>query len=399
MIEVKKTSNADGQTSIFCPLVKVDEVKREVWGVVTGESPDRDGEVCDYETTVPYYKEMVEEMSKATDGKNIFPLRAMHGLVAAGKGISIEFRKEAKEIYMGFKVVDDVEWKKCTEGVYTGFSQGGRYIKKWKDGDFMRYTAKPIEASLVDVPCLPTAHFDYVKADGTHEIRKFVKSESLGQGAGELPQEVQQPDDVQVCSCNCESCKMGDHGKCSEKCEMSAKAGTMNQKAVKYLVTGSDGKGHLPYTKDDGKPSHRLMGAAWAALFNEKGYRGNKYDGPDKEKAKKKLKQLYAQQGLDTPTEKAETIDKFLQETLIGVIQKTRYGYLNKGMYSVNNFSRILEDLKYLWLSLEYEREDEGDESPVTDQVKEAYENLLDHFLTYCEEEIAEEKEHPMMIG
>ena len=49
--------------------------------------------------------------------------------------------------------------------------------------------------------------------------------------------------------------------------------------AVKYLVA-KDG-GHLPYTDADGSPNHRLMGAAWAALHG--GYRGNKYDGPDKD--------------------------------------------------------------------------------------------------------------------
>ena len=51
----------------------------------------------------------------------------------------------------------------------------------------------------------------------------------------------------------------------------------MNTKAIKYLVTEGDGTTHLPYTGDDGKPDHRLMGAAWAALHG--GYRGEKYAG------------------------------------------------------------------------------------------------------------------------
>lgn len=162
--------------TLFAPLVKVDEEKQEVWTVVTAQKPDRDKEVCDYETTVPYYKEMVAEMSKATEGKNIFPLREMHGLTAAGKGIAIEFRDDKKEIYMGFRVVDPLAWKKVSEGVYTGVSQGGSYIKKWKDGDYTRYTARPIEVSLVDLPCLEAAHFDFIRTDGTVEIRKFITS-------------------------------------------------------------------------------------------------------------------------------------------------------------------------------------------------------------------------------
>ena len=37
-----------------------------------------------------------------------------------------------------------------------------------------RYTAKPAEVSLVDNPCNPSAHFEYVKADGSTELRKFA---------------------------------------------------------------------------------------------------------------------------------------------------------------------------------------------------------------------------------
>ena len=397
---VKSLSNNEVQ--IFCPLVKVDAAKREVWGVVTAESPDKDGEICDYATTVPYYKDVVSEMSKATDGANIFPLRAMHGLIAAGKGIDIEFRKEAKEIYMGFKVVDDVEWKKVEENVYTGFSQGGRYIKKWKDGDYMRYTAKPGEVSLVDMPCLTRAHFDYIKSDGSVEIRKFSSTPQLPTGNEEIserPSGIVEIDKNTQCACSCANCKAGDCSACTagEKCGCG-KTVKVNKtdagKAVKYLVTEKDGTTHLPYTNEDGKPNHRLMGAAWAALFSPGGHRGNKYEGPNKETAKKKLKQLYAREGLDTPAEKAEVFDNMIKGVLIDVIQGRAFGQLNKsGMYTVSNFARITEDLKYLILEMEYELDFEGDESPVTDNMKELYSNLLDHLMDYCSEQVEEERE------
>lgn len=53
---------------------------------------------------------------------------------------------------------------------------------------------------------------------------------------------------------------------------------------------------HLP-VKVNGKPDHNLMGAAKAALGP--GYRGNKYEGPDKEKAIKKLKALYKSEDME----------------------------------------------------------------------------------------------------
>ncbi|MDE2102212.1 MAG: hypothetical protein KGL39_33510 [Patescibacteria group bacterium] len=65
-----------------------------------------------------------------------------------------------------------------------------------------------------------------------------------------------------------------------------------------HLVTEKDGTKHLP-TRKNGKPDHRLMGAAWAALHG--GYRGNKYEGPGKEEAIAKLKRLYHSEGMECP--------------------------------------------------------------------------------------------------
>src|SRR6266478_2427212 len=112
----------------FLPFTKVNAAKREVSGIVTAELPDKDLEVCDYEKSKPYYKAVIEEIGKATDGKNFFPLRTMHQLNAAGKCIGFHFDDADKEIEMTFKVVDDDAWKKVDERVYTGFSQGGRKV-------------------------------------------------------------------------------------------------------------------------------------------------------------------------------------------------------------------------------------------------------------------------------
>ena len=101
----------------------------------------------------------------------------MHGPVAAGKVTEITFNDAEKQIEICAKVVDDAEWTKVLEGVYTGFSQGGSYERRWTDADGRtRYTAAPSEISLVDLPCLPEATFEMIKADGTSEQRRFGKS-------------------------------------------------------------------------------------------------------------------------------------------------------------------------------------------------------------------------------
>src|SRR5580692_3790025 len=162
--------------NIFVPITKIDAAQRLVYGVVTAEKPDVSGEVCDYASTKPHYQKWSRNFASATDGKSLGNLRAMHSNVAAGKLVEIAFNDEHKRIEICGKVVDDAEWQKVEEGVYTGFSQGGRYLKRWPDPDepaLTRYTAEPLEVSLVDHPCLPEATFALIKADGSTELRKF----------------------------------------------------------------------------------------------------------------------------------------------------------------------------------------------------------------------------------
>jgi hypothetical protein len=159
---------------MFIPITKVDAMQRLVYGVATAEMADRSGEICDYESTKPHYEKWSDEIAQSSGGKSLGNLRAMHGAVAAGKVTALTFNDDEKQIEICAKVVDDDEWRKVQEGVYTGFSQGGTYVRRWTDETGLtRYTAAPSEISLVDLPCLPQAHFEMIKADGTREWRAF----------------------------------------------------------------------------------------------------------------------------------------------------------------------------------------------------------------------------------
>jgi hypothetical protein len=113
---------------LFLPLLKVDLDQRLVTGVATAETPDRSGEICDYASSKPYFEKWSAEALAASGGKSLGAVRAMHGRVAAGKLTDIAFDDDAKRIVVAAKIVDDDEWRKVCEGVYTGFSQGGRYV-------------------------------------------------------------------------------------------------------------------------------------------------------------------------------------------------------------------------------------------------------------------------------
>lgn len=164
------------ELDIFIPITKVDQRQRLVYGIATAESEDRTGEICDYASTKPLYEKWSQEIAQSTRGKSRGNLRAMHGAVAAGKITALAFNDAAKQIEICAKVVDDGEWQKVEEGVYTGFSQGGTYARRWTDEDGrMRYTAQPSEISLVDLPCLPQARFEMIKTDGSRVWRRFAK--------------------------------------------------------------------------------------------------------------------------------------------------------------------------------------------------------------------------------
>ena len=178
---------------LFLPLAKVDLDQRLVTGVATAETPDRAGEIFDYSSSKPYFEQWSADALAASGGKSFGAVRAMHAPIAAGKLTDIAFDDDAKRITVAAKIVDDDEWRKVQEGVYTGFSQGGRYVKRWPDPEtgLVRYTADPHEISLVDLPCVPNATFDVVK-DGVAEKRAFAPRPA------DDPADLEDPDDTDL---------------------------------------------------------------------------------------------------------------------------------------------------------------------------------------------------------
>lgn len=168
---------------ILIPLRKVNAAQRTVEASID-ETPDRSREVFDYATSKPYFEQWSADMHKASFGKSYGNVRAMHGSTAAGRVDAIVYDDMAKRIDFICHIVDDAEWAKVEAGVYTGISPGGRFMKKWNDladPSLKRYTAGPMEISLVDMPCIPTATFSMVKADGSTEMRKFAARANLSQ--------------------------------------------------------------------------------------------------------------------------------------------------------------------------------------------------------------------------
>ena len=167
---MNETSQALGGLHLTIPLTKLDVERRLVIGRAAQEIPDKAREIMDYESAKPAFMEWSKGFESASGGLSKGNLRVMHTRTVAGKVVDLQFNDTEKSVEVVAHVVDPVEWDKCLKGVYTGFSIGGGYAAKWKDGELTRYTPRIAELSLVDSPCMPSARFaELVKADGATE--------------------------------------------------------------------------------------------------------------------------------------------------------------------------------------------------------------------------------------
>lgn len=310
----------------FAPFTKIDEETRTVYGTATQEVPDRDDEIMDYDSSKPYIEGWSQYFDDATGGKSLGNVRAMHRNISAGKLSAIEFDDANKCVEVAAKIVDDQEWQKCLEGVYTGFSFAGRTIKRWRDpgnSKLTRYTAKPTELSLADLPAVPTATFDLVKIGGIVEKRGFKKV--------------------------------------AERTDTSAAAGESkygdvvfaDEKNKKYPL---DTKAHV-----------RNALARWGSASNR-----TKYSAKDQATIGRKIRAAARKVGIEV-SEKAVLSGDFA-----------------KGLYDVGQLANTIESLSWLKRSAEIERENEGDVSPIADRICDSIAELCDILEEMTGEEVAE---------
>jgi hypothetical protein len=176
-------------------LEKYDPFQGIATGTATAEAPDRDKEELVYDESKPFFQAWSDSVHKDSGGKSVGNVRRQHDdKIVAGKLNAIEFNDDAKMIRVEAKIVEPVTKDMLEQGCLTGFSIGGRYVKKYpanKDG-IVRYVADPCEISVVDRPALPGAVFQSVKSDGSFELRKFAKYEkSSGESFGDISSAIQ----------------------------------------------------------------------------------------------------------------------------------------------------------------------------------------------------------------
>ncbi|WP_063898984.1 DUF6582 domain-containing protein [Burkholderia ubonensis] len=334
---------------LFARLTKVDEEKRLVYGRATEEVVDRAGEIMDYATSKPYFEKWSEGIAKATDGKSLGNLRAMHSNIAAGKLTGIDFLDDEKAIDICSKVVDDNEWEKVLEGVYTGFSIGGDYVKRWADAELnaRRFTADPCEISLVDLPCVPTASFFSIeKADGSVMQKAFKAPEPVTADAFS--------DEVAALA------KAGDLS-LDEMLDAIRKAKDDKKKPYGDVKYADEKNSKYPIDTEE------HIRAAWSYINKEKN--AAEYSADELKTVKDRIIAAWKDKiDKDGPPSAA---DKWAEPVLTKAgkpvivspdnLSMAARLALHKGMYQVSSLASLLASISYLQASSECEEINEGD--------------------------------------
>jgi hypothetical protein len=175
---------------LFTPIAKQDTEQRIVYGIASTDTLDGQGGVMD---GVPFVGDIVDPSAiegALDDYMQWANVREMHNSHAAGTALAADIVDG--KLMLAVKVVDDTAWKKVREGVYKGFSIGGRVIKavleKLPDGRYVRRILKLLltEISLVDRPANPDARILVFKGTAMDKEEEEEKTEESPQALAAL---------------------------------------------------------------------------------------------------------------------------------------------------------------------------------------------------------------------
>lgn len=370
------------------PLCKVAEDKQEAEGIFTAEVIDSDNEIADYAFQSKQIKAWADEMFQKTSAAGQEPslgnIRLQHTSQPVGKVLSYNDDDEAKTVGGNTYIQDANTWQMIQKGILTGFSFGGHYL--WRKCDKcggemplacgenfcpicqqevpVRYGAKIAELSVCDRPAVPVADILHIKNDGSQTLHKA--------------------------------------GQPMEKEAKTKRVAGEDLTAEAFAYVGDSEKTEtwkLPIKFSTDAKTKRHIRNALARFGSTKGI-------PDDKKAEVKAKIVAAAHahGVEVSDEEAKSVEPTLVKSFVKsysnhivetVTAKAAAAGVEfrKGLWEVAEFAGALQQIAWLRYAALCEREMEGDESDVPDELGENLEALADTFLAMAEEEIQELKD------
>lgn len=324
---------------MFVPLQKVDAETRMVYGYASTYNTDDIGETIEKAAlgaALPLYMQFAN-------------IREMHQLKAVG--VTKEAELDDKGLYIAAKIVDESAWQKCMEGVYKGFSIGGRVTARDPENKKLIKGVMMTEISLADRPVNPECVFDMVKAHASPE--QIAASKKAVEVATTL---------------------------FKDRLAINAEPDVMQDSIFKTALHV------LPMCCPDGVtvPEGVLLKAVQGE-FNDVAAPAASAGAPAAAAA--------AADGSSKTEGAAAADDKVVKaaegKPIGGDMTKVNEP-LRKGLYTVRQFADLLQSLQWILQDMEYESSAEGDASPIPPAMKAWLEQGVTLFIASATEEARE---------
>lgn len=370
--------------NLSIPISKVDEEQRIVYGYATKEELDRQGDIVDYEASKKAFSAWAGNIREQHDAKRVI-----------GKKVSMEFDDDNKQILVGAYVSKSPDgenaWTKVKEGLFTGFSIGGK-IKSIVKETMSKDDGSEVEAnrimdydlselSLVDVPACPSAQLVMVKsADGkvveTEELHQttdgqplpwFMKSyafapEQVNQNrdAGETKNIEKSKEQSTMADANIE--KVNVHA--GEERDANAEVVEEKKTEKSIAVHGGEARDENAETvvPEIGGKTEEEAAAHVAEQRNDE-----------------------AEAVVEEPKTEAPAGKKGSEDE-----EKSDKAEMKKGLYSVSQLGDLIQNLCWIAEDAEFENQYEGDDSTVPGQLKAAIKTLVGIYKQMAQEEADE---------
>lgn len=343
--------------SLNIPISKVDEEQRIVWGYATKEELDRQGDIVDYEASKKAFGAWGGNIREQHDAKRVI-----------GKRVQMDFDDENKQVMVGAYISKSPDgenaWTKVKEGLFTGFSIGGKIksiVKEKMNKDGASINANRIvdydlsELSLVDVPACPSAQFVMVKsADG-----KVKEVEELHETTGgPLP--------------------------------WFMKSFQFSPSQVNQNIESDDNNSMSKESKENSMPKDDIEKATAVHAGEARDDKAEPVSPDINGLSDKEADKLVAEQKDTDTAVSVEPVKETPKKTETKGKEKSDTPEMKKGLYTVSQLADCVSNLTWIVSDAEWEAQFEGEQSAAAQELKTAVTAVANALVSLTQEAVAD---------
>lgn len=336
-------------------ISRIDEEARMVWGYASTTTLAEDGQVIAIEAL----EDALEEYMRFAN------IREMH--LPSAVGVAREAHVDDKGMYIGAHVVDEDAWTKVKTQVYRGFSIKGPVTKRDALDRKIIRGLKIYEISLVDRPSDPDAVFDVWRAAGVGEDLTDEPSEDTMARKADPTTPAAEP-------------------AATDSQAAAASPAAVERAPDADAVTGSDSESGADSAAAADPAVERTAGAEGEDVTEAAAAEAIVEPEPEADQdpvAAAVARAASASEALDAAAAALNPQEAAGLAELPGAEVRRSLGLVSRLGY-------VLNELAYVIADADFEKQLEGDESTVPDQLREAMRGLATAYKAMSAEEVDE---------